>query len=775
MLDPPSSPDEEIDFGSIFSQPVKRKSFITPFNSLPPRSQIIPNPPDLDFLQSQFLSSQTQRPRSDQSLDVSFSFNDNNLGANSINLSVEDEALSALSDDHRRSRNIGSSKFSAPVRRSLFNSRSENFDEPTNRSSEFNQSQEFQTPFKSNLISNHQSVQLETPSNAVIPISGSGGNENLNLRSLSEIPEKFRKIFDFPYFNVVQSKVFDSVFYSDKPLVVCAPTGSGKTVLFELAIVRMLLCNGGDANLEYKIVYMAPIKALCSERHQDWTTKFGQFGLKCTELTGDTDMDDFHVLQSSHIVLTTPEKWDSMTRRWKDNKSLVQCVRLFLIDEVHLLSDENRGATMEAVVSRMKTVHKFIKKEANTAKGSNSQLLRIIAVSATIPNVEDIADWLTIDDCMAESYRLGDEYRPVNLRKVVLGYPYSENGTDFKFDLSLNYRLSGVIQTYSDNKPTIIFCSTRKGASQAASTLTKDARFIMDAKHRSRLEKYSNSLHDSKLRDLVLYGVGYHHAGMDIADRKNIESVFVRGELPVLFCTSTLAMGVNLPAHLVVIKSTMHYVSGMYEEYTESQVLQMIGRAGRPQFDTSATAVIMTKNATKAKYEALISGSEKIESSLHHHLTEHVNAEIVLNTITSLPMANEWLKSTFLYKRMQRNPKQYGAPEGLSEDALGKKLQAMGLRALRSLQSLDLVDIKEDTNLYPTETGKLMARYCIAFETVKGFTKIKGNESIEELVDVLSKCKEFEDITLRVNEKRTLNTLNKDKHRLTIRYQLCLY
>ncbi|XP_065067270.1 probable ATP-dependent DNA helicase HFM1 [Rhopilema esculentum] len=576
--------------------------------------------------------------------------------------------------------------------------------------------------------------------------------------------EKYRKIFDFPYFNVVQSKVFDDVLYSDMPLVICAPTGSGKTVLFELAIIRLLLCNALEADLEYKIVYMAPIKALCSERHKDWSTKFESCGLKCTELTGDTDMDDFHVLQYAHVVLTTPEKWDSMTRKWKDHKSLVQSVRLFLIDEVHLLSDESRGATMEAVVSRMKTVQSSITKEK--AKNEKMQAMRIIAVSATIPNVEDVGQQHIIS--ILEFYRnpynhfcnhfysMGDEYRPVTLRRVVLGYPCSENMSDFKFDLSLNYKLSGIIQTYSDCKPTLVFCSTRKGVAQAAATLSKEARFIMDSQHKSRLMKYSNTIHDAKLRDIILFGVGYHHAGMDISDRKSIESMFVRGELPVLFCTSTLAMGVNLPAHLVVIKSTMHYVVGMYEEYTESQVLQMIGRAGRPQFDTSATAVIMTKSSNKQKYQALVNGAQTIESSLHRHLIEHINAEIFLGTIPTTKMAEEWLKSTFLYKRMQKNPSHY----------------TMGLRALRSLQSLNLLEIKEDGSLIPTGTGKLMARYCIAFNTVKSFSEVKGSESMEELVEILSKSKEFEDITLRVSEKKVLNTLNKDKHRVTIRFPM---
>lgn len=112
----------------------------------------------------------------------------------------------------------------------------------------------------------------------------------------------------------------------------CAPTGSGKTVLFELAIIRLLM-ETTEPWRNVKAVYMAPIKALCSQRFEDWNKKFGPLGLSCKELTGDTEIDDFFEIQDANIIITTPEKWDSMTRKWRDN-CLLQLVRLFLIDEI---------------------------------------------------------------------------------------------------------------------------------------------------------------------------------------------------------------------------------------------------------------------------------------------------------------------------------------------------------------------------------------------------------------------------------------------------------
>ncbi|XP_018893703.4 probable ATP-dependent DNA helicase HFM1 [Gorilla gorilla gorilla] len=589
-----------------------------------------------------------------------------------------------------------------------------------------------------------------------------------SLKAVTEIPAKFRSIFkEFPYFNYIQSKAFDDLLYTDRNFVICAPTGSGKTVVFELAITRLLM-EVPLPWLNIKIVYMAPIKALCSQRFDDWKEKFGPIGLNCKELTGDTVMDDLFEIQHAHIIMTTPEKWDSMTRKWRDN-SLVQLVRLFLIDEVHIVKDENRGPTLEVVVSRMKTVQSVSQTLKNT---STAIPMRFVAVSATIPNAEDIAEWLSDGERPAVCLKMDESHRPVKLQKVVLGFPCSSNQTEFKFDLTLNYKIASVIQMYSDQKPTLVFCATRKGVQQAASVLVKDAKFIMTVEQKQRLQKYAYSVRDSKLRDILKDGAAYHHAGMELSDRKVVEGAFTVGDLPVLFTTSTLAMGVNLPAHLVVIKSTMHYAGGLFEEYSETDILQMIGRAGRPQFDTTATAVIMTRLSTRDKYIQMLACRDTVESSLHRHLIEHLNAEIVLHTITDVNIALEWIRSTLLYIRALKNPSHYGFASGLNKDGIEAKLQELCLKNLNDLSSLDLIKMDEGVNFKPTEAGRLMAWYYITFETVKKFYTISGKETLSDLVTLIAGCKEFLDIQLRINEKKTLNTLNKDPHRMTIRFPM---
>lgn len=244
--------------------------------------------------------------------------------------------------------------------------------------------------------------------------------QGIQLVATKTLPGRLRPIFKFEMFNAVQSKCFASAFGTDDNLVVSSPTGSGKTVIMELAICRLAAeSTAGD----FKVVYQAPTKALCSERNRDWQTKFGHLNLKCAELTGDADSNHLRNVQSANIIITTPEKWDSVTRKWKDHARLIQLVKLFLVDEVHILK-ENRGATLEAVVSRMKSI------------GAN---IRFVALSATVPNSEDIATWLgrnsTMQHMLAQREVFGENFRPVQLTKHVYGF--AARGNDFAFESML--------------------------------------------------------------------------------------------------------------------------------------------------------------------------------------------------------------------------------------------------------------------------------------------------------------------------------------------------
>lgn len=270
----------------------------------------------------------------------------------------------------------------------------------------------------SNVEINRIPLEMRTHNVSTVPVV-----QGIQLVPTSTLPDQLRSVFPFKLFNAVQSKCFAAAFETNDNIVISAPTGSGKTAIMEIAICK-LVAERRFSN--FKVIYQAPTKSLCAERYRDWQSKFTVLSLRCAELTGDTDIFDLSKVQSADIIITTPEKWDSITRKWKDHAKLMQMVKLFLVDEVHILK-ESRGATLEAVVSRMKSVVPDI---------------RFIALSATVPNSEDIAVWLgkssSLQHLPAYLQVFGESFRPVQLRKVVRGFEGSTN--EFAFEAMLTKR-----------------------------------------------------------------------------------------------------------------------------------------------------------------------------------------------------------------------------------------------------------------------------------------------------------------------------------------------
>ena len=182
----------------------------------------------------------------------------------------------------------------------------------------------------------------------------------------------------FKHFNPIQTQVFTVLYNSDDSVLVAAPTGSGKTICAEFAVLRNhQRAVSGESNM--RVVYIAPIEALAKERYRDWERKFGEFA-KVVELTGETAAD-LKLLDKGEIIISTPEKWDALSRRWKQRKHIQQ-VSLFIVDELHLLGSD-KGHVLEVIVSRMRRISSHI--------GSN---IRIVALSASLANAKDLGEWI---------------------------------------------------------------------------------------------------------------------------------------------------------------------------------------------------------------------------------------------------------------------------------------------------------------------------------------------------------------------------------------------
>jgi hypothetical protein len=202
-------------------------------------------------------------------------------------------------------------------------------------------------------------------------------NRPVELRTKVRVSELFSSPMDqlwkskFDTFNHLQTEVSNPLVHSDDSIVVSAPTGAGKTALFEMAMARFFASDLRDqSGQQYgnakvtkrrKIVYIAPSKALCEERYEDWTRRLSDVnvGIHCAMITGDAEPgDSFREVAASDVILTTPEKWDSLTRRWTENIFLFGSVKLLMLDEVHLLGDGSRGCCLESIVCRMKTIQR---------------------------------------------------------------------------------------------------------------------------------------------------------------------------------------------------------------------------------------------------------------------------------------------------------------------------------------------------------------------------------------------------------------------------------
>lgn len=214
---------------------------------------------------------------------------------------------------------------------------------------------------------------------------------------------KFEKLYEkYGVFNAVQTQIFHVVYHSDRNILLGAPTGSGKTVAAELSVMRLFNDHPGQ-----KAVYIAPLKALVRERLADWKKKFGPMGRHVVEMTGDFT-PDIRALKRADIVITTPEKWDGVSRSWK-KRGYVQKVGLVIIDEIHLLG-EDRGPVLEVIVSRMRYI-----------SSQTERLVRVVGLSTALANAHDLAEWLGVDRNGLYNFR--PSVRPVPVDVHISGFP----------------------------------------------------------------------------------------------------------------------------------------------------------------------------------------------------------------------------------------------------------------------------------------------------------------------------------------------------------------
>ncbi|KAF0895374.1 hypothetical protein E2562_012405 [Oryza meyeriana var. granulata] len=502
------------------------------------------------------------------------------------------------------------------------------------------------------------------------------GYEEVHVPALKSKPyetgEKIVKISDMPQWaqpafsgmaqlNRVQSKVYDTALFKPDNILLCAPTGAGKTNVAVLTILQQIglhMKDGEFDNTKYKIVYVAPMKALVAEVVGNLSARLSEYKVTVRELSGDQNLTKQQI-DETQIIVTTPEKWDIVTRKSGD-RTYTQMVKLLIIDEIHLLHD-NRGPVLESIVSR--TV-----RQIETTK----EHIRLVGLSATLPNYEDVAVFLRVrSDGL---FHFDNSYRPCPLAQQYIGITVRKPLQRFQLMNEICYEK---VMASAGKHQVLIFVHSRKETAKTARAIRDTAlandtlnRFLKDdSASQEILASQAELVKSSDLKDLLPYGFAIHHAGLARADRALVEELFADKHIQVLVSTATLAWGVNLPAHTVIIKGTQIYnpEKGAWTELSPLDVMQMLGRAGRPQYDTHGEGIIITGHSELQYYLSLMNQQLPIESQFISRLADQLNAEIVLGTIQNAREACSWLGYTYLYIRMLRNPTLYGLPADIME------------------------------------------------------------------------------------------------------------
>ena len=576
--------------------------------------------------------------------------------------------------------------------------------------------------------------------------------ENSKRIPVSSLPPRFHGIFNFTHFNRCQSACFNLAFESDDNLVVAAPTGCGKTIIAEIAILRELNKSNRGFGPAALIIYVAPLRALCQEKAKLWVTKFEKLGVSVIELTSDTQVAFPKRIKNHTIICTTPEKLDLATRGIKTlegRSEIFRQLNLVVFDEIHNLSD-SRGAVLEAVVARMLFI--------SDQNQMNNKKIRIICLSATIQNYDDFCQWLRIK----HKTRFGDEYRETKIDTRVFGYNLScsksSRTNDWMFESSLTPKVTPIIRQFSNNKPVLIFCCTRKSCEKTALKIGLDFK----SPPPKIISSNSSIIKDKTLLLALSNGVGIHTAGLCQSDRNLVEQLFLKNEIRFICTTSTLSQGINMPAYLVIIKGTKHFIDGSLEEYEATQILQMQGRAGRPQYEKEGTCIIMTEKENVKKYEKIVHNSNPIESSLLTNLIEHLNAEIALGFITDEEDVMRWIRSTFLYIRIQKNPINYKVSDSRVVTIFLSNLCQKQIKELNENKFIEVIKNDKNTILRSTPIGSICSQFGVLMNTVIKFVQQNiSQKAMENTLILLSMADEFaNDVIVRQDEKHKLKIMS---------------
>ena len=431
-----------------------------------------------------------------------------------------------------------------------------------------------------------------------------------------------------------------------KNLLVTTPTASGKTLIAMMAAIKTI-----EKGL--KVIYLTPLRALATEKYHDFLAleNIDITGIKTRVKVSSSDYSSSgKEVEDADVVILTNEKMDSLMRHGAE---WISDVGLFVADEVHLIGERERGPTLEMILTNIRQLY------------PQSQIL---ALSATVANSDDIANWLGCE-------LIKSNWRPTKLIEGVYedGNIRMNDGSRFKILTSVGVTSAAIdiaVDSLKNGGQALIFADTRKRAFSLASKAAEAVYKSLDKSAQQRAFELSSQILSKgddteltrNLSHLVSKGVGFHHAGLGPSSRAIVEESFKKGIIKLLTATPTLAAGVNLPARRIILASILRYDAeyGINIPISVLEYKQLSGRAGRPQYDTFGEAILVAESGVNAEdlYDQYILGHpEPLRSQLMNDRAIRVH---LLSAIARVPgiKKNEiyhLFESTLFARNYQKN------------------------------------------------------------------------------------------------------------------------
>jgi len=457
-----------------------------------------------------------------------------------------------------------------------------------------------------------------------------------------------------------QESVIKSESINGRNLVLSTPTASGKTLAAEILMARILESGG-------KAIYVVPLRALAYEKFIEFR-KYESLGYRVRLEMGDLDSSKYRHRVEFDILVTTAEKCDSILRsrpQWFEN------IGILVMDEIHLIASD-RGPVYEILISKFRRLFPGI---------------QILALSATIGNAGELADWLSAE--LIES-----EWRPVKLTERVEVGDKHERMKDLTIE---SVKVGGQL---------LIFVNSRRSAESVAEKLGSELSLAVSKEELNKIKKRILSALSSptqqckRLASSVERGTAFHHAGITNKQRTLVEDAFKDGLIKVIVATPTLAAGINTPARTVIVRDLKRYTANGMDYIPVLEYKQMAGRSGRPRYDREGFAITIAKTEEEREFliEKYINGDIELITSrlgVEPVLRAHVLASIASGFTRTEESLLEFFKSTFFGY-------QYGA--GVFEKLIE--------RILHRLEIWNFIQ-KENEFLIPTQLGRRVSELYI--------------------------------------------------------------